>query len=176
MALEPHTLTVISGGEVVYTLENIGYGSTVYLTNVFAPDWADEGKTSVYGYTDEGGNPLDNALLIESDVAVYVATVNAYPVNFHIDRNGLGTIVGAMTMGGALPEYPSDFGDYTFAGWFTDENYTTKVENYYAGLTDVYAKRLLPSECEALTPYCKDRNYPPSCSSRISGCGAPAFR
>lgn len=143
MALEPHTLTVISGGEVVYTLENIGYGSTVYLTNVFAPDWADEGKTSVYGYTDEGGNPLGNALLIESDVAVYVATVNAYPVNFHIDRNGLGTIVGAMTMGGALPEYPSDFGDYTFAGWFTDENYTTKVENYYAGLTDVYAKYVL---------------------------------
>lgn len=143
MALEPHTLTVINGGETVYVLEEIGYGSTVHLTNVFAPRWTDESKTAIYGYKDGNGDILASSLLIESDVTVYVATVNAYPVNFHIDRNELGTIEGAVTLGEALPEYPSDFGEYTFVGWYTDTTYTTKVTNHYAGLTDVYASYVI---------------------------------
>lgn len=148
--LEPHTFTVIdANNEVALIIEDVPYGSTVNLTNVFAPNWTTDNHTHIYGYADENGNAYGSSVAVEGDLVVYSCTVAAYPVSFHIDRNGIGTVAGALSLGDAIPEYPSDFGDYVFMGWYTDVTYTVRVEAFSADVTDLYASFVI-KEYEAL--------------------------
>ncbi len=142
--LDTVTLKVVGvdGNEDSYDLR---YGSTVYLSSTFAPEWTDENKNHTYIYKDADGNVLGESIVLEADSTVYIYKAEDVVVKkeivFHTGVDGVGDVSAALVAdeNSAVSLQQYEISDYTLIGWYFDENHTLPITDAAAfGGTDVY--------------------------------------
>ena len=142
--LDTVTLKVVGvdGNEDSYDLR---YGSTVYLSSTFAPEWTDENKNHTYIYKDADGNVLGESIVLEADSTVYIYKAEDVVVKkeivFHTGVDGVGDVSAALVAdeNSAVSLQQYEIADYTLIGWYFDENHTLPITDAAAfDGTDVY--------------------------------------
>ena len=142
--LDTVTLKVVGvdGNEDSYDLR---YGSTVYLSSTFAPEWTDENKNHTYIYKDADGNVLGESIVLEADSTVYIYKAEDVVVKkeivFHTGVDGVGDVSAALVAdeNSAVSLQQYEISDYTLIGWYFDENHTLPITDAAAfDGTDVY--------------------------------------
>ncbi|MDE7305904.1 MAG: leucine-rich repeat domain-containing protein, partial [Clostridia bacterium] len=148
------TLTVL-GYEGIFEDQTIElrYGSTVYLTNSFAPVWANEEHTLKLIFTDAEGNELGSQIVLNDDIldenrnfTVKAVATEVVEVNFNINLAGINTVTAALAPDEALTPYDHEISGFKFIGWYNDEAMAHKVTaadeitNVINGVKTVYGK------------------------------------
>ncbi|MDE6598030.1 MAG: hypothetical protein K2K60_05280 [Clostridia bacterium] len=158
--LSPVTLTVIGyEGAFEDRSQELRYGSTVYLTNTFAPVWANEQHTQKLTFTDAAGNDLGSKIVLDDAIlggnnsfTVKAVATPVVEVNFRIGVSGIDTVNAALASGETLSAYDGVGSGYSFVGWYNDEEMTQKVTsedeitNVVNGVKTVYGKFVKESE------------------------------
>ena len=126
----------------------VEYSSEVLLVSDF-PEFAGDGQ-KLY-YTNAQGDDLGKSIKIEGSIIEYVGDVGRVSIykaseaavevvfNF-VGIDGMKPVSAAYAYGEDLVEYPLN--DYTFVGWYTSEDFTTKVDkvNITNGTLTVYGR------------------------------------
>lgn len=133
------------------TLEVL-YGSTVKLISDF-PEFADDDKTLKLYYVNADGEHLGNSIVIDDNsfiinyvdgkgrVSIYKASENAVEVIFNfVGIEDMKPVSAAFAVGDILAEY--ELNDYSFLGWYKDEELNVPVLNSKVNRGDIVDGKL----------------------------------